>query len=148
MICVNNFVIKSGAKVRQNGIAAEPRAITMMVEAFKVAGCSAPLLVKLAHAVSIKAQGDYTQISLDYGAKHLVRRTTDAWIKLLNGTSFFRLDRSTIINLAHVVSYRRTSRDHAWIRLQGLKEPVHIGRRAILRLDQEHKLRPPQFKAG
>ena len=125
-----------------------PPPAMLQVEAFKVAGSSAPLLIKLANISVIKAEGDYSRITQDQGAPHIIRRTLLAWVKQLADSTFFRLDRFTLINLVHVVSYQRTSREHARLRIKGLKEPVHIGRRAILRLDQEYKARPPQFRVG
>ena len=128
--------------------AVPPPLATLLVEAFNVAGTSGPLLMKLASISVIKAAGDYGRITKDHGASHLIRRTLVAWVKQLAHASFFRVDRFTLINLVHVVSYRRASRDHAQLRLKGMKEPVHLGRRAILRLDQEFKARPPQFRLG
>ncbi len=122
-----------------------PPLATQLVESLKVAGS---LLIKLAHTSVIKAEGDYSRVTRDHGASHLIRRTLVAWVKLLAHDTFFRVDRFTLINLVHVVSYHRTSRDHAQLRLKGMKEPVHLGRRAILRLDQEFAARPPQFCVG
>ena len=121
---------------------------TVLVDALKVAGSSGPLLINLANISVIKAEGDYSRITKDHGASHLIRRTLVAWVKQLAHSTFFRVDRFTLINLVHVVSYHRTSRDHAQLRLKGMKEPVHLGRRAILRLDLEFKARPPQFRHG
>ena len=121
---------------------------SVLVDALKVAGSSGPLLINLANISVIKAEGDYSRIIKDHGASHLIRRTLVAWIKQLAHATFFRVDRFTLINLVHVVSYRRASRDHAQLRLKGMKEPVRLGRRAILRLDQEFKARPPQFWLG
>ena len=125
-----------------------PPLAAMPVETLKVAGSRGPLLIKLAHISAIKAEGDYSRTTNDQGASHLIRRTLVAWVKLLAHATFFRADRFTLINLVHVVSYHRTSRDHAQLRLKGMKEPVHLGRRAILRLDLEFKARPPQFLVG
>jgi two-component system, LytTR family, response regulator len=125
-----------------------PPLAAMPVETLKVAGSRGPLLIKLAHISAIKAEGDYSRITGDHGVSYLIRRTLVAWVKLLAHATFFRVDRFTLINLVHVVSYHRTSRDHAQLRLKGMKEPVHLGRRAILRLDQEFEARPPQFCGG
>ena len=108
---------------------------TVLVDALKVAGSSGPLLINLANISVIKAEGDYSRITRDHGAPHLMRRTLVAWVKQLAHSTLFRVDRFTLINLVHVVSYQRTSRDHAQLRLKGMKEPVRLGRRAILRLD-------------
>lgn len=128
--------------------AVPPPLATLLVDALKVPGSSGPLLMNLASISVIKADGDYSRITKDHGASHLVRRTLVAWVKQLAYASFFRVDRFTLINLVHVVSYQRASRDHAQLRLNGMKEPVHLGRRAILRLDREFKARPPQFRLG
>jgi two-component system LytT family response regulator len=125
-----------------------PPLTAMPVETLKVAGSRGPLLIKLAHISAIKAEGDYSRITGDHGASYLIRRTLVAWVKLLAHATFFRVDRFTLINLVHVVSYHRASRDHAQLRLKGMKEPLHLGRRAILRLDQEFEARPPQFRVG
>lgn len=124
-----------------------PPRTSLLVETLKAAGSSGPVLTKPANISVIKAEGDYTRIIRDHGVPHLIRRTLVVWAKQLDHATFFRVDRFTLINLVHVVSYQRTSRDHAQLRLKGMKEPVHLGRRAILRLDQEFKARPPQFRA-
>ena len=74
-----------------------------------------------------------------------MRRTLVAWSESLANSTFYRLDRSILINLAHVVSYHRISRDKARLELKGFKEPIFLGRRAILRLHQEWKVRPSPF---
>jgi HD-like signal output (HDOD) protein/DNA-binding LytR/AlgR family response regulator len=111
------------------------------VEAFKVAGRSDDLLVKMDQVSLIKAEGNYSRLTQSNGTPQLIRRTLVAWSKQLANTTFFRVDRFTFINLAHVVSFQRTSRDRARFRLKGVKEPLLLGRRAILRLDQRHPAR-------
>jgi HD-like signal output (HDOD) protein/DNA-binding LytR/AlgR family response regulator len=112
------------------------------VESFKVAGRSDELLVKMDQVSLIKAEGNYSRLTQSNGTPHMIRRTLVAWSKQLANTTFFRVDRFTFINLAHVVSYQRTSRDRARLHLKGVKEPLLLGRRAILRLDQR---RPARF---
>ncbi len=112
-----------------------PPRTSLLVETLKAAGSSGPVLTKPANISVIKAEGDYTRIIRDHGVPHLIRRTLVVWAKQLAHATFFRVDRFTLINLVHVVSYQRTSRDHAQLRLKGMKEPVRLGRRAILRLD-------------
>ena len=89
----------------------------------------------------IKAEGNYSRLTQSNGTPHMIRRTLVAWSKQLANTAFFRVDRFTFINLTHIVSYRRTSRDRARLSLKGVKEPLLLGRRAILRLDQRHPAR-------
>ena len=111
------------------------------VEAFKVAGRSGVLLVKMDQVSLIKSEGNYSLLIQSIGAPRMIRRTLVSWLKQLKDTTFFRLDRFTFINLAHVVSYQRTSRDRARLSLLGVKEPLLLGRRAILRLDQHYLAR-------
>ena len=111
------------------------------VEAFKVAARSDDLLVKMDQVSLIKAEGNYSRFTQSNGTPHMIRRTLVAWQKQLANTTFFRVDRFTFINLAHVVSYQRTSRDRARLHLKGVKEPLLLRRRAILRLDQRHPAR-------
>ena len=89
----------------------------------------------------IKAEGNYSRLTQSNGTPHMIRRTLVAWSKQLANTAFFRVDRFTVINLTHIVSYRRTSRDRARLSLKGVKEPLLLGRRAILRLDQHYLAR-------
>ena len=111
------------------------------VQSFKVAGRSDELLVKMDQVSLIKAEGNYSRLTQSNGTPHMIRRTLVAWQKQLAHTTFFRVDRFTFINLAHVVSYQRTSRDRARLHLKGVKEPLLLRRRAILRLDQRHPAR-------
>lgn len=115
------------------------------VEAFTVAGRSGDLLVKMDQVSLIKAEGNYGRLTQSNGTPHMIRQTLVAWSKQLANTAFFRVDRFTVINLANVVSYQRTSRDHAQLRLKGVKAPLLLGRRAILRLAKEYQARPRQF---
>ncbi len=111
------------------------------VEAFKVSGRSGVLFAKMDQVSLIKSEGNYSLLIQSIGAPRMIRRTLVSWLKQLKVTTFFRLDRFTFINLAHVVSYQRTSRDRARLSLMGVKEPLLLGRRAILRLDQEYRAR-------
>jgi hypothetical protein len=81
-----------------------PPLAALLVDALKVAGSRGPLLIKLVDISAIKAEGDYSRITKDHGASHLIRRTLVAWVKLLAGATFFQVDRFTLINLVHVVS--------------------------------------------
>ena len=82
------------------------------------------------------------------GDAQRLRRTLGASAKQRATTPFFRLDRFTLINRAHVVSYQRKSRDQARLQLNGMKEPLLLGRRAILRWDKAYHARPAQCSLG
>jgi two-component system, LytTR family, response regulator len=51
---------------------------------------------------SLEAQGNYTRITLSAGPSVLVRRTLRACEAKLDANTFFRANRATIVNLAHV----------------------------------------------
>ena len=110
--------------------------------AFTVAGRSGALVVEMDQVSLIKAEGNYSRLTQSNGTSQMLRRTLVAWSKQLAQTTFFRVDRFTLINLAHVVSYHRTSRERARIDLKGVKAPLLLGRRAILRLNREYSVRP------
>jgi DNA-binding LytR/AlgR family response regulator len=120
-------------------------AVAAPVEAFTVAGRSGALLVQIDQVSLIKSEGNYGRLTQSNGTPHMIRQTLVAWSKQLANTAFFRVDRFTVINLANVVSYQRISRDRAQLRLKGVKAPLLLGRRAILRLDNEYRARPRQF---
>ena len=141
--CVENLRKAMVLSEVMNAVA--PPLATSLSEEIKVPGRSHPLLLKLADVTMIKSMGDYTQLITDEGVSHVIRRTLRAWNKILEHTTFLPTDRSVIINLAHVVSYQMVSRDSACVVLKGSKEPLHLGRRGILRLNKEYKARPPRF---
>ena len=141
--CVENMRKAMVLSEVMNAVA--PPLVTSLSEEIKVPGRGHPLLLKLADVTMIKSMGDYTQLITDEGVSHVIRRTLRAWNKILEHTTFLPTDRSVIINLAHVVSYQMASRDSACVYLKGSREPLHLGRRGILRLNKEYKARPPQF---
>jgi DNA-binding LytR/AlgR family response regulator len=141
--CVENLRKEMVLSEVMNAVA--PPLVTSFSEEIKVPGRSHPLILKLADVAAIKSMGDYTQLITDEGVSHVIRRTIRAWTKILEHTTFLPTDRSVIINLAHVVSYQMVSRDSARVCLKGSREPLHLGRRGILRLNKEYKARPPQF---
>ena len=111
------------------------------VEAFKASGRSGDLFAEMDQVSLIQAEGNYSRLIQSNGTSQMIRRTLLAWSKPLANTTFFRVDRFTFINLTHIVSYRRTSRDRARLSLEGVKAPLLLGRRAILRLDQHYLAR-------
>jgi len=54
-----------------------------------------------------KAAGNYTEIFLKEGQKHLVSRQLHEYEKLLNPFNFFRIHHSTLIQLEYIKSYIR-----------------------------------------
>jgi two-component system LytT family response regulator len=89
----------------------------------------------------ILADGNYTTVWLQDGQSFLMDRTMGVWESMLRHTSFVRLDRSLMLNLAHLVEMTVASRDVANISLRGRTDVVKIGRAARSRL--QSALRDP-----
>jgi two-component system LytT family response regulator len=91
----------------------------------------------------IAADGNYTTVWLLDGDSLLIDRTMCVWEAMLHHTRFVRLDRSIMLNLAHLENVRVTSRDMAQLTVRGRSDVVKIGRAARLRL--QSVLREPQL---
>ena len=111
---------------------------TPALEAIKVTGPSGTD-VEMGDVSLIKAAGNYTRLTQRNGVSQMLRRTMVAWAKELANQPFFRIDRSTLINLEHVVSYQRISRVKARLHPNGLKAPLVLGRRAISRFEKRYR---------
>lgn len=64
-------------------------------------------LINKAHIIRIEALSNYSTFILSPHKKIMVSRTLKEYELLLTGQEFIRVNRSTIINLNHVVKYRR-----------------------------------------
>jgi two-component system LytT family response regulator len=78
----------------------------------------------------VQAHENYSLVQLADGTQVLVRRTLKAWGESLPETSFLRVHRATIANLARVVGYERTSPRTIALRLSGVLQPVSVSREA------------------
>ncbi len=76
----------------------------------------------------VQAHENYSLVQLADGTQILVRRTLKAWAESLPVTSFLRVHRATIANLARVVGYERTSPRTIALRLSGVLLPVSVSR--------------------
>ena len=116
-----------------------------ILELVKLPGRGGSIVVRASELAMIKAQGNYSRVTRTIGPPFLIRRTLAVWIKNLGPAVFFRVDRFTVVNLTHVLRYDRKRRDEALLYVRGLKEPLLLARRAVLRLDRENKARlaPP-----
>ncbi len=84
--------------------------------------------------VILRADGDFTQVYLAGQLPVMIWRTLAHFEGLLPSPPFFRLSRSLIVNrdrLRHVETLSRTS---TRLTLDGLAEPVEVGRTAAARL--------------
>lgn len=100
------------------------------------------LLLELGHSghfrkvhelVSITADGKYTRVFCAGGRCYQVRRSLQAWLRMLPEGSFHQLDRSTVINLDHIQSIENLGRA-AMLFLDEGRCTISLGRTAASRL--------------
>jgi two-component system LytT family response regulator len=77
----------------------------------------------------IQAQGDYSQIYYNGTRYHLVLKPLKEWEKQLPLTNFFRIHRSTIINMHHVERIEKCTSNTCLIYMAGLDEPFQMSQR-------------------
>lgn len=94
-------------------------------------GLRVVLVRQITHIV---ADGNYTTVWLLDGQSHLIDRTMSVWEGMLQHTSLVRLDRSLMLNLAHLEELRVNSRDLAQLTVHGRPDVLKIGRAARSRL--------------
>lgn len=91
-------------------------------------------VIPTTHIVSIKADANYSILTLCDGREVYVYRALNQWEAHLPPGVFLRLDRSLIIAPAHITDLQVRRRESALLALTGLKEPLQIGRTALSRL--------------
>jgi len=65
------------------------------------------MFIKAKEIMYCKASGNYTEIFMDGGKKHLVSRQLKEYDDMLQGHNFFRIHHSYLINLNYIKSYVR-----------------------------------------
>ncbi|WP_298951680.1 response regulator transcription factor [uncultured Methylobacterium sp.] len=80
--------------------------------------------------VFLSAERDYTRIVVEGRAPLLVRQPLGRSAAELPDTTFRRLGRSLVVNLARLREVDQKSRDTTWIRLAGWDQAVVLGRAA------------------
>lgn len=82
----------------------------------------------------IQAEQNYTRVQLLGGTAHLMKRTLTEWEMRLPTGDFIRLGRSLIIQLKHLRTIERKTRDMTALRFDEIETVLHIGREAVFRL--------------
>jgi two-component system LytT family response regulator len=83
---------------------------------------------------ALRADGDFTRVLLADRPEVMIWRTLAHFELLLPSPPFFRLGRSLIVNRDRLRSVEAPSRESASITLQGIAEPLDLGRTAAQRL--------------
>jgi two-component system LytT family response regulator len=84
--------------------------------------------------VALRADGDFTQVYLAARQPVMIWRTLAHFESLLPAPPFVRLDRSLIVNRDRLRHVETLSRASTRLTLDGLADPVDIGRTAAARL--------------
>lgn len=82
----------------------------------------------------LQADGDFTRVHLPASPPLMICHPLSSYEKILPFPPFAKIDRSHIINLKSVLRLNRKSRDQADLTLEGVSQPIPIGRAAQLRL--------------
>ncbi len=92
------------------------------------------VLAQPAEIVALRADGDFTRVLLADQPEVMIWRTLAHFESLLPSPPFLRLGRSLIINRDRLRNIETPSRSGARVTLQGMAEPLVLGRTAAARL--------------
>jgi two-component system LytT family response regulator len=92
------------------------------------------VLAQPTEIVALRADGDFTRVHLANQPEVMIWRTLAHFESLLPSPPFLRLGRSLIINRDRLRNFETPSRDSARLTLQGMAEPLTLGRAATARL--------------
>ena len=85
----------------------------------------------------LEADGDFTRIHLPNSSPLMICHTLHSYEKILPAPPFARIDRFHLVNINSIVRLDRKSRDVAHLILDGVPQPIPIGRAAQLRLKDQ-----------
>lgn len=94
------------------------------------------LFLGVAEIAAIRAEGNYTQVITQAGLSYLVRVPLNRWEARLPAEVFVLLDRSLLINLAHLKRYVLRSR-RVEIYLGNMAQPLVLGRMGLRRFKEK-----------
>ncbi|MCX6950755.1 MAG: LytTR family DNA-binding domain-containing protein [Verrucomicrobia bacterium] len=97
----------------------------------------------LAHIAAVFSNENYSAVHLRTHERFLTRRTLKSWEDNLPATHFRRVHRQALVNLAHIASHRRDTRETAELRVTGVPDPVPVSRAYLPDLRPLLEARPP-----
>jgi len=92
------------------------------------------IMTTIAGIVCIRADGDFCRFFLADGQNHFICRPLGSFLSNLPNPPILRLDRSLAINAQRVQRIERSGAHGSKLWLEGLPEPVALGRAATARL--------------
>ncbi|NBB84953.1 MAG: response regulator [Bacteroidetes bacterium] len=90
--------------------------------------------------VYIAAAGDYTEVYLQNGRMHLALRPLHAWEDCLPDQHFVRIHRSTLVNLEHVSSVKRSRGYTYHVHLSNTEKPITMSRRYAAKVKERFRM--------
>jgi two-component system LytT family response regulator len=82
----------------------------------------------LTQIAAIFSNENYSDVHLRTHERFLTRRTLKSWEDALPAANFRRVHRQALVNLAHIASHRRDTRETAELRVTGVSNPVPVSR--------------------
>jgi two-component system LytT family response regulator len=92
------------------------------------------IVTRIADIICIRADGDFCRFFLADGQNHFICRPLGSFLSNLPNPPILRLDRSLAINAQRVQRIERSGAHGSKLWLEGLPEPVALGRAATARL--------------
>ncbi|MDF3058217.1 MAG: two component transcriptional regulator, LytTR family [Rariglobus sp.] len=80
--------------------------------------------VRVGQIRAISSQDNYSEVLLDDGTRLLLRKSLKEWEDSLPADAFFRVHRTQIVNLTHVVRYQRDTEERTHLFFDGIGGPV------------------------
>lgn len=96
--------------------------------------------ITVKNLVCIEAKGNYTSVHLNDGTVFTTYGLIKVWEDKLPIHDFFRIHRSTIVNLHYVTKIERGSNDTGIIHLTGISKPFEISRSHFTHLKHSYRL--------
>ncbi len=89
---------------------------------------------RVAEIAVIRASGDYTDVTTSGGANFFIKSTMNQWLERLPQEVFYRIHRSTIVNMNHVASLEENPMAEYLVRVRGIDAPLTVSRRQVAKL--------------
>jgi len=93
--------------------------------------------LKVNKIICIFSAGDYSEVHTSDGLKGLTSKTMKEWEERLPDNSFYRIHRTSIINVNYVNNVDKWFEGSYHVTLKGINKPIAISRRYAAKLRQE-----------
>jgi two-component system LytT family response regulator len=90
--------------------------------------------IKVSTIVCIRADGVYSEVTINDGRKLVLHKSLKQWLKQLPAKHFAQIHRSTVINLENIERVEQWFNYSYQVYLQNIKEPLVMSRRFVAQL--------------